>query len=57
MDLHVANMENLWRLYGAKKFSIKNMENLMEIHAFYGESGLRNFEATSFMEKLNFDKL
>ena len=57
MDLHVANMENLWRLYGAKKFSIKNMENLMEIHAFYGESGLRNFEAMSFMEKLNFDKL
>ena len=29
----------------------------MEICAFYGESGLRNFEARNYMEKLDFGKL
>ena len=29
----------------------------MEIRAFYGESGLRNFEARNYMEKLDLDKL
>ena len=29
----------------------------MEIHAFYGEFGLRNFEARNYMEKLDLDKL
>ena len=29
----------------------------MEICAFYGETGLRNFEARNYMEKLDLDKL
>ena len=29
----------------------------MEIRAFYGESGLRNFEARNYMEKLDLDKM
>ena len=29
----------------------------MEIHAFYGEFGLRNFEARNYMDKLDLDKL
>ena len=29
----------------------------MEIRAFYGESGVRNFEARNYMEKLDLDKL
>ena len=29
----------------------------MEIHAFYGEFGLRNFEARNYMEKLDLDEL
>ena len=28
----------------------------MEIHAFYGEFGLRNFEARNYMEKLDLDE-